>query len=63
MQERIDALNKAALNALRTAGLTRARVTESEKRLKNNESISDEEYNQYLLDCEFFGRHSPLKNN
>jgi len=63
MQERIDALNKAALNALRTAGLTRARMTESEKRLKNNESISDEEYNQYLLDCKFLGRHSPLKNN
>jgi len=61
MQERIDALNKATLNALRTAGLTKERIDEIETRLKNNESTSDEEYNQYLLDCKFFGRHSPLK--
>ena len=62
MQKRIDALNKATLNALRTAGLTRARMDAIEKKIKNNESISDKEYEQYLLDCKYFGRNTPLKN-
>jgi len=61
MQKRIDALNEATLNAIRTAGLTRARMNAIEKKIQNNESYSDVEYEQYLLDCKYFQRHTSLK--
>ena len=61
-KEQFDALNKATLHALRTAGLTRERMEKTEQMLKNKEFVSGEEYEQYLLDCEYFHRHTPLKN-
>jgi hypothetical protein len=60
-KEQFDALNKATLHALRTAGLTRERMEKTEQMLKNKEFVSGEEYEQYLLDCEYFHRHTPLK--
>jgi hypothetical protein len=60
-KEQFDALNKATLHVLRTAGLTRERMEKTEQMLKNKEFVSDEEYKQYLLDCEYFHRHTPLK--
>ena len=47
-KEQFDALNKATLHALRTAGLTRERMEKTEQMLKNKEFVSLRKFNDII---------------